>query len=101
MSDIIKIGIYDELKITQEGICALLKDAPDLEMVVKAETTEQLLHQLKQIQVNVLIIVVHSYNLQFSNLVIQISSVFTRVQILVVSVSNDEEAVLRTIKAGA
>jgi two-component system response regulator NreC len=101
MSDSIKLGIYDELKITQEGICALLKDAEDFEIVLKAEHSEQLLNGLKQLSVNVLIIVVHSYNAQFSNLVIQISSAFPRVKILIVSVTNDEEAVLRTIKAGA
>jgi two-component system response regulator NreC len=101
MAESIKLGIFDELKITQEGICALLKDAEDFDVVLKAEQSEQLLNGLKQLSVNVLIIVVHSYNAQFSNLVIQISSAFPRVKILIVSVSNDEEAVLRTIKAGA
>jgi two-component system response regulator NreC len=101
MSDKIKLGIYDELKITQEGICALLKDVDDVEIVLKAEHHMALLEQLKITPVNVIIIVVHTYNVQFTNLLIQLTNVFPRVKILVISVNSDEEAVLRTIKAGA
>lgn len=101
MSEIIRLGIYDELKITQEGICALLKDASDFEIVLKADHGDAVLHDLKSVPVHVLIVVVHAYNAQFSNFLLQLSTAFPKVRILIVSVANDEEAVLKTIKAGA
>jgi two-component system response regulator NreC len=101
MADKIRVGIFDELRITQEGISALLQNVEDIEMVVKADLREQLLDNLKATSIHVLIIVVHNYNVQFSNLVAQLSTIHPKVNLLVISVHNDEEAVLRTIKAGA
>jgi two-component system response regulator NreC len=101
MADMIRVGIFDELRITQEGIGALLQNVEDIEMVVKADLREQLLDKLKTTSIHILIIVVHNYDIQFSNLVAQLSAAHPKVRILVISVNNDEEAVLRTIKAGA
>jgi two-component system response regulator NreC len=101
MADMIRVGIFDELRITQEGIGALLQNVEDIEMVVKADLREQLLDKLKTTSIHILIIVVHNYDIEFSNLVAQLSAAHPKVRILVISVNNDEEAVLRTIKAGA
>jgi DNA-binding NarL/FixJ family response regulator len=101
MADKIRLGIYDELKITQEGICALLKTADDIEISLKVDVRDQLLADLKLTPVNVLIIIVHAFNAQFTNLLMQISTAHPKVKILIVSLNNDEEAVLKTIKAGA
>lgn len=101
MADMIRVGIFDELRITQEGIGALLQNVEDIEMVLKADLREQLLDKLKTTSIHILIIVVHNYDTQFSNLVAQLSTAHPKVRILVISVNNDEEAVLRTIKAGA
>jgi two-component system response regulator NreC len=101
MADKIRLGIYDELKITQEGICALLKTADDIEISLKVDLRNQLLADLKLTTVNVLIIIVHAFNAQFTNLLMQISTAHPKVKILIISLNNDEEAVLKTIKAGA
>jgi two-component system response regulator NreC len=101
MAGNIQLGIFDELRISQEGICALLKDADDIEIVVKAGQQENLLEDLRITSVHVLVIVVHSFNNRFTNLLLQISNVFPRIRILILSVVNDEEAVLKSIKAGA
>lgn len=101
MADRIKLGIFDELKITREGICALLNNVDDIEVSLQAEDQEILLKQLREDPVHVLVIVVHAYNIGFSNLLVQISTSFPRVRVLIISVSSDEESVLRTIKAGA
>jgi len=101
MTDKIKLGVYDELKITQEGICALLQHVEDIDILIKSSHHEELSEALKLTPINILILVVHSYNARFTNLVSLISTSFPRVRILILSVNNDEEAVLRTIKAGA
>jgi two-component system response regulator NreC len=101
MADKITLGIFDELKITREGICSLLNRVDDIDILLQAEDHEILLKQLREDPVNVLIIVVHAFNTGFSNLLVQISTSFPRVRVLIISVSNDEESVLRSIKAGA
>jgi DNA-binding NarL/FixJ family response regulator len=101
MAEKIRLGIYDEFKITQEGICALLKTADDIEISLKVDLHDQLLADLKLTTVNVLIIIVHAFNAQFTNLLMQISTAHPKVKILIISLNNDEEAVLKTIKAGA
>ncbi len=101
MADKIRIGIIDEMKITLEGIAWLLGQTEDIDIVVKADTYDHLPETLQATPVHVLIIVVHSFNKLFTDLVTQVSSGFPRIKVLVISVSNDEEAVLRTIKAGA
>jgi DNA-binding NarL/FixJ family response regulator len=101
MADKIWLGIYDELKITQEGICALLKAVDDIEISMKANSYDQLLADLKLAPVNVLIIIVRSFDVQLTNLLTHISTSYPKVKVLILSVNNDEEAVLKTIKAGA
>ncbi|MBN2814818.1 MAG: response regulator transcription factor [Bacteroidales bacterium] len=101
MADKIRIGIIDEMKITLEGIASLLGPTEDIDIVVKADTYDHLPETLQATSVHVLIIVVHSFNRLFADLVTRVSTGFPRVKVLVISVSNDEEAVLRTIKAGA
>ncbi len=101
MADKILLGILDELKITQEGICALLQNAEDIEVVLKADRYEQLTESINTVRPHVLIIVVHSYNAQFTNLLIHISNAHPRIRILILSATSDEDAVLKSIKAGA
>jgi two-component system response regulator NreC len=101
MANPINLGICDEVRITREGICALLKDAEDISFVIKADNAEFLLDELKSNPVNVLIMVVHSFSVRVSNLLVQLSTGFPRIRLLIISASNDEESVLKTIKAGA
>jgi DNA-binding NarL/FixJ family response regulator len=101
MADKIRLGIYDELRITQEGICALLQTLEDIEIVLKADHRDQLLVDLKSTLIHVLIINIQIFDSSVTNLIMQIASAHPKVCMLVISVNNDEEAVLKTIKAGA
>lgn len=101
MSDIIKLGILDELQLTREGIAALLKPVEDIEITLTISQHNSLLDELKSNPVNVLILVIHSFTSIYTNLIVQLASHYPRIRVLVISVSNDEEAVLKSIKAGA
>lgn len=101
MADTIKLGICDEVRITREGICALLENAGDMEFILKVEDPEKLPDGLKSSPVNILLFVVHSFNVLITNLLAQITIDYPRTRVLIISAGNDEESVLRTIKAGA
>ena len=43
----ILLGIYDDHRIAQEGICNLLKDVPDFDIVLKVHQGDLLIDSLK------------------------------------------------------
>jgi len=100
MSKIV-LGIYDEHKLTQEGITSLLKGVEDIEIGLTVNSKSQLLENLKAMVPHILIINLHELNPPLLNLISQISSAYPQVKILIISVRKEEEIILRTIKAGA
>jgi len=97
----ILIGIFDDHRIVQEGIRALLKDAPDIDVVVVSQQYDLLLEDLKTATLHILIINLHNTAQSSFKLISDISQHCPGVSILVLSVLNSEEAVLKSIKAGA
>lgn len=101
MAEAILLGIFDEHKIMQEGIGSLLQSAEGIQIVLKADQSDQLTEALKNTPVQVLIINLHTCTAQMLNLITQISTAFPRIRILILSVNSTEEVVLKTIRAGA
>jgi two-component system response regulator NreC len=101
MMSSIQLALYDDHKIVQEGICSLLRDVDDIEIALKVNKPEQLQESLKFTLIHVLIINIHILNDQFINLIMQVNISHPKIKILILSVINDENSVLRTIKAGA
>lgn len=101
MAEIIYLGIFDEHKIVQEGIGSLLQSVEGLQIVLKADQPDLLMESMRITPVHVLIINMHTCSAQDIGLITQISKVFPKVRILVISVNNAEDVVLKTIKAGA
>lgn len=97
----IVLGIFDEHKLTQEGISSLLRGFDEVEIVVMANTRSQLLESLKITPPHLLIINLHEPGAPILNLITQITLQHPKVKVLIVSVLNSEEVVLKTIKAGA
>jgi two-component system response regulator NreC len=95
------IGIYDEHRITLEGIDAMLKKSNDIEVVFNAATKNELMDVLKRHLIHILIINVHSVNTPFLNFLMQLNINYPKVKTLITSVHNEEETILRIIKMGA
>jgi DNA-binding NarL/FixJ family response regulator len=97
----IQIGIFDEHKLVQEGLHSLLSDTTDMEVILTAETKQQLFSGLNSTPVNVLLLNIHQLNTKILNLIMQVNISFPKVRNLIISVHNDEDTILKTIKAGA
>lgn len=95
------LGIYDEHRLLQEGLIMLLKEIDDVETRIKANSRSQLLESLKACQPHILIINMYELDTPNLNLITQLSVNYPKIKILIVSVRNEEGAVLKTIKAGA
>ncbi len=97
----IAIGVFDEHKLVQEGIKALLSGVDDIQVLLTAETKHVLFKEMNDTPVNVLLLNIHLMNTKTLNLIMQVNISFPKVKILVISVHNDEDTILKTIKAGA
>jgi len=94
-------GIYDEHRILQEGISALLNDIPDIEVVPVTPQRDMLIGSLKSAPVHVLIYNLHDTSPSSFSLISDISRECPGIKILILCVLNGEEAILGSVRAGA
>lgn len=97
----IDIAIFDEHKLVLEGFTSLLSGVSDLRIVLTCDDRNVLTEKLKLMQIHVLILNMHDISVRNINLIIQLNINNPKLKILVVSVIDSEEIVLKTIKAGA
>lgn len=97
----IDIAIFDEHKLVLDGLSGLLSGISDLRVVLACDDRNVLTDKLKIIQVHVLILNMHDISVRNLNLIIQLNISIPKLKILVVSVIDSEDIVLKTIKAGA
>lgn len=97
----ILVGIHDEHKIVQEGICSLLKDRDDIDVVMLSNSRSDLVHDLKVLDTSILIMNLHTLNNQLLNLITQITISHPQVKILIISALDKDELIVRSIRAGA
>jgi two-component system response regulator NreC len=97
----INVGIFNEHRLSLEGIAKLLQGVNDIDVVVTCEDKANLQEKLKQNQVNVLLLGINDASVKTTNLIVQLSISFPRIKILITSGTTSEEMVLKTVKAGA
>jgi two-component system response regulator NreC len=97
----IDIATFDEHKLVLEGISGLLSGISDFRVVLVCHDRNVLLEKLKSMQVHVLILNLHDISVRNLNLIVQLNFSNPKLKILIISVIDSEEVVLKTIKAGA
>jgi two-component system response regulator NreC len=97
----IDIAIFDEHKLVLDGLSGLLSGISDFRVVMACDDRSVLTDKLKMIQVHVLILNMHDISVRNLNLIVQLNISSPKLKILVVSVIDSEDIVLKTIKAGA
>ena len=97
----IDIAIFDEHKLVLEGLSGMLSGISDLRVVLTCDYRNVLTEKLKLMQVHVLILNMHDISVRNLNLIVQLNINNPKLKILIVSVIDSEEIILKTIKAGA
>lgn len=97
----IDIAIFDEHKLVLEGLSGMLSGISDFRVVLNCDDRNVLTEKLKSMQVHVLILNMHDISVRNLNLIVQLNISSPKLKILIVSVIDSEEIVLKTIKAGA
>ncbi len=97
----IDIAIFDEHRLALEGLQGLLSGISDFRVVLSCDDRNVLAEKLKAIQVHVLLLNMHDISVRNLNLIVQLNISNPKLKILIISVIDSEEIVLKTIKAGA
>lgn len=97
----IDIAIFDEHRLALEGLQGLLSGTSDFRVVLSCDDRNVLAEKLKAIQVHVLLLNMHDISVRNLNLIVQLNISNPKLKILIISVIDSEEIVLKTIKAGA
>jgi DNA-binding NarL/FixJ family response regulator len=97
----INIGIFDEHKLGLEGTCRLVKDISDVAVLFACNDKASCMEKLKTNQVHILLLTMHEISVKNLNLIVQLNILYPKVKVLVISLINNEEIILKTIKAGA
>jgi len=97
----IDIAIFDEHKLVLEGLSGMLSGISDFRVVLNCDNRNTLTEKLKSMQVHVLILNMHDISVRNLNLIVQLNITNPKLKILIISVIDSEEIVLKTIKSGA
>jgi two-component system response regulator NreC len=97
----IDLAIFDEHKLVLDGLSGLLSGISDVRVVLSCDDRNILVQKLKSIQAHVLILIMHDISVRNLNLIVQLNISNPKLKILIVSIIDNEEIVLKTIKAGA
>ena len=97
----IDIAIFDEHKLVLDGLSGLLSGISDIRVILSCDDRSVLTEKLKSMQIHVLILNMHDISVRNLNLIVQLNISNPKLKILIVSIIDSEEIVLKTIKAGA
>jgi DNA-binding NarL/FixJ family response regulator len=97
----ITIFVVDDHKVVREGLIAILDSEPHFMVVGQAESAEEALHALPQLDPKVVIVDYRLPRMDGLELCREIAERRLRAQIVVLSVSLEEEVVERALLAGA
>lgn len=97
----IDVAIFDEHKLVLEGLSGLLSGISDIRVILNCNARNVLTEKLKLMHVHILILNMHDISVRNLNLIIQLNISNPKLKILIISVIDNEEIVLKTIKAGA
>lgn len=97
----INIGIFDEHKLALEGTFRLFKEVSDINVSFTCEEKGFLKNKLKSNPIHLLLLTMHDISIKNLNLIVQININYPKTRILIISIINSEEIILKTIKSGA
>lgn len=97
----IKVLIVDDHQIVREGIKKILSDENDIEMIGSLGSGKEALNFVKSRQPNIIIADLSMPDMSGIELTEILSASFPEIKVLILSMFNNEEYIIRAIQAGA
>lgn len=97
----IKIALCDDHEIVRKGLCQLLQEQADFEVVAEVSSGEMLLKQLRKLKPDVVILDIALPGRGGLEVLKQLRSIYPDIKVLVLSMFPEDQFAVRMIKAGA
>lgn len=97
----IDLAVFDEHKLLAESLSGMLTGISDFRVVLVCHDRNILCEKIRAMQIHVLLLNLPDISVRNYNLIIQLNILNPKVRILVCSAMDNEEIILKTIKAGA
>ena len=101
MPPIIRLMITDDHELVRAGLVQFLGASPGIEVVAEASDGAELLEKLRTIRIDLLLLDMTMPGISGEDLIARIKSIYPNMHILVLSMHNESQVVLRAMKAGA
>lgn len=98
---IINTIIFGKSKLIQDGLQALLREEQEIEVIDNIGEEYRLLDKLQQTTTHIVIYVINVFTEDTTVIIKNISNLYPRLRILVVSMTDSREVIYNTIKSGA
>lgn len=98
---IVRLAITDDHELVRAGLVQFLGSSPGIEVVAEAANGDELLEKLRATQVDLLLLDMCMPGLSGEDLIARIKSYYPDMRILVLSMHDETQVVLRAMKAGA
>jgi two-component system response regulator NreC len=99
--DTIKVGIFCEHKLILLGLCQLMEDVEDIQISLKENSLDNILNCFGLRQINILILYLPELNIPVLKISEKLNKLHPRIRILILSETDNESTILKTIKTGA
>ena len=96
----IHVALVNPYPVFSDGIKSLLKDADEIQITTCFDSIENLIHYQGEKPIHVALVTVFSFSAQIIEDFKKLSQFLPRTKLLVLSMFNDENFILKTIKAG-
>jgi DNA-binding NarL/FixJ family response regulator len=97
----IRVLLADDHKLFRAGIAALLQTRGDIEIVAEAADGREALRFVADQQVDVVLMDIMMPNLNGLDAAARMAGAFPRTRIIILSMTSDEDSVLKALRAGA
>lgn len=101
MPPIIRLMITDDHELVRAGLVQFLGSSPGIEVIAEASDGAELLEKLRAIRIDLLLLDMTMPGISGEDLIARIKSIYPNMHILVLSMHNESQVVLRAMKAGA
>ncbi len=97
----IKLAIVEDLHLFRQGLIALLKDYPEIEIVIEAENGKQFVDKVKKIQPQVVLLDLEMPFMDGFEVTLLLHQKYPEIKIIILTLHNSEDYIYNLIERGA
>ncbi len=97
----IKIGILDDHKLFRSGICELIKDEEGFDVLISADTRQELLSKLKKIEIDILLLDIRLKDDRGDDVLVEVKKLYPSTKVVMLTMHSENSFLIKMVKHGA